>query len=110
MTQKQQTLLEKEFKVNEHFAITRGDYENMPCPMLAWTWSDERMKELAANISTELSQYRYASVDKEGLKEEMDDAFWKEMEDCAVRMGMEYYEDFDDDYRAELEYDWMNLK
>lgn len=104
MEKRQKELLEKEFKVNEHFAITRGDYENMPCPMLAWTWSDERMKELAERISQSL--VRWDENDPEG----MEDDFWKTMENEAVSMGMEYYEDFDDDYRAELEYDWMNLK
>lgn len=104
MNEKQKALLEKEFKVNEHFAISRSDYENMPCPMLAWTWSDERMQQLAGNIGQSLT--RYDANDPDG----MDDDFWKTMEDEAVRMGMEYYEDFDDDYRAELQYDWMNLK
>lgn len=104
MEKRQKELLEKEFKVNEHFAIKRGDYENMPCPMLAWTWSDERMTELAANISQSLA--RWDAGDPEG----MEDDFWKTMEDEAVRMDMAYYEDLDDDERASLEYDWMNLK
>ena len=109
MTPKQEAILKQEFKVNEHFSISRGDYEGMPDPMLAWTWSDERMAELAKNIATELAQYSYANEGKDALQEEQDDAFWKEMENCAVRMGMEYYEDFDDGYRAELEYKWMQL-
>ena len=104
MNNKQKALLEKKFKVNDRFSITRGDYEGLPDAMLAWTWSDERMTELAANINRNLC--RYDKNDPEG----MEDDFWKTMEDEAVKMGMEYYEDFDDDYHAELEYDWMNVK
>lgn len=104
MNEKQQAIMEKEFKVNEHFSIRRSDYENMPAPMLAWTWSDKRMETLAANICQDLCPYD--ANDPEG----MEDDFWKTMEDEAVRMGMEYYEDFDDDYCAELEYDWMQVK
>ena len=103
MTDKQKEILNKEFKVNKHFSITRGDYEGMPSPMLAWTWSDERMTLLAANINANLA--RYDANDPEA----MDDDFWYTMEGEAVKMGMEYYEDFDDDYCAELEYKWKNV-
>ena len=104
MNDKQKEILEKQFKVNEHFAISRSDYENMPCPMLAWTWSDERMQQLAGNIGQSL--VRWDENDPEG----MEDNFWKTMEDEAVRMGIAYYEDLDDDERASLEYEWKNLK
>lgn len=103
MTERQEAILNREFKVNEHFSIKRGDYENMPCPMLAWTWSDERMTQLAENINANLA--RYDANDPDG----MDDDFWSTMENEAVKMGMEYYEDFDDDYRASLEYEWNNV-
>ena len=109
MNERQKALLEKEFDVNEQFSITRGDYENMPCPMLAWTWSDRQMTELAKEIALELSNYNYDEASPY-YQEEKEENFWKEMENCAVRLGMEYYEDFDDDYLAELEYDWINLK
>jgi len=103
MSDKQTAILEKRFKVNEHFSISRGDYENLPCPMLAWTMCDESMKILAEHISQNLA--RWNGNDEES----MEDDFWKTMEDEAVAIGMEYYEDLDDDYRAELEYNWMNL-
>ena len=45
MTKKQEELLDKKFKVNEHFSIRRRDYEELPCHMLAWCWNDDRMKE-----------------------------------------------------------------
>ena len=104
MNVKQKEIMEKEFKVNEHFSISRGDYENMPCSMFAWKWSDKRMEELASNIAKNLCPY------DENDEEGMEDDFWKTMEDEAVRMGMEYYEDFEDDYIAEIEYDWINIK
>lgn len=109
MNDKQKQLLEKEFKVNDEFSISRGDYESMPCPMLAWTWSDEQMEELAKNIAVELTNYNYdeTSPDYQWRKR---DNFWIEMENCAVRLGMEYYEDFDEDYLAELEYDWLSVE
>ena len=75
----------------------------MPDPILAWTWSDDRMTLLAANINASLA--RYDSNDPEG----MDDDFWTTMENEAVKMGMEYYEDFSEDYIASLEYQWNNI-
>ncbi len=109
MNEKQKALLEKEFKVNDEFSISRSDYENMPCPMLAWTWGDFQMEELAKRIALELEDYNYDETSPY-LQDEKENDFWIEMENCAVRMGMEYYEDFDEDYLAELEYDWLNLK
>jgi len=101
--EKQRDLLNKEFKVNEHFKITRGYYEDMPDPMLAWTWSNKQMEELAKNISKNLAPY------EEENPEYSDEDFWATMENEAVKMGMEYYEDFEEDYLAELEYKWRNL-
>ncbi len=104
MNDRQKNILEKKFRVNEHFSISRGDYENMPDPLFAWKWSDNRMEELASKIAKELCPY------DENDEEGMEDDFWCTMEDEAVKMGMEYYEDFEDDYIAEIEYDWLHLK
>lgn len=109
MNDKQKEILEKEFKVNDEFSITRGDYESMPCQMLAWTWSDDQMKLLAKNIAFELTKYNYDETSPY-LQDEKEDNFLREMENCAVKMGMEYYEDFDDDYIAELEYEWLSVQ
>lgn len=103
MNKKQEAILNKEFKVNERFSITRAYYEGLPCQMLAWTWSDKRMTELAAKINENL--IRYDENDPDG----MDDDFWYTMESEAVKMGMEYYEDFSEDYLESLEYDWNNV-
>ena len=71
--------------------------------MFAWRWNDKKMEELAENISLNL-------VDPEGLSQDtIEDDFWKTMEDEAVNMGMEYYEDFDDDYVEQIEYDWNQI-
>ena len=107
-TSKKDKLLQKEFKVNEDFSVARGDYESLPCPMLAWTWTDAQMEALAKDIANELSQYSYD--DSHDIQDQKEDAFWKEMEDCAVAMGMEYYEDMTDEEYYQHEKDWQNLK
>ncbi len=104
MNTRQKEILDKKFKVNEHFTISRRDYEDMPDSMLAWNWSDERMQELADRTNANLAEYDESDPDG------MENDFWKTMEVEAVRMGMEYYEDLEEDYLAEMEYDWMMLK
>lgn len=83
----------KEFSTNfQNFTITRGDYESMPCPMNTSKFDDDKMQKLADLIGEELKQYRF-DEQSPYYKDDVDDAFWKEMEDCAVEMGMTYYED-----------------
>lgn len=90
--------LEKEFVVpyknfvGENYTICRIDYESMPIPMKADAFTDAQMAMLAETIANELQQYVF---DKECpyYEDELDDAFWKEMETCAVKAGMAYYED-----------------
>jgi hypothetical protein len=106
---KQRELLEKEFKVNEDFSITRSDYEAMPCPMLSFNWSDARMEELAKTIAAGLEGYNYDETSPY-LRDEKEDDFWREMENCAVRLGMEYYEDFSDEHMAQLDKEWESIK
>ncbi len=102
-TQNQKEILKKEFKINEHFAISRGDYESLPAPMLAWNWNDEQMEELAKCIGNALPDY------DENCSERMNEIFWKEMEKCAIKLGMRYYEDIDEEEFAELEKQWNEL-
>lgn len=104
MTKKQEELLKKQFKINEHFSIAREDYENMPCPLIAFTWSDEKMQDLANKIEKELCPYDV--TDKEG----MEDDFWATMENVAVRNGMGYYEDLTDDELDQLNEQWDTIK
>ena len=103
MNKKQETLLNKEFKVNDHFCITRSDYEDMPCAMMAWNWTDEQMQKLASNIAVELCEY------DENDEEGMDDDFWKTMENVAVGMGMVYYEDMTDEEFNKQNEEWERL-
>jgi hypothetical protein len=104
MNKKQETLLNKEFKVNDHFSITRSDYEDMPCAMMAWNWTDEQMQKLASNIAVELCEY------DENDEEGMDDDFWKTMENVAVRIGMAYYEDMTDEEFNKQNEEWEKIK
>lgn len=104
MNEKKKTILTKEFKVNDRYFITRSDYENMPSPMLAWTWNDSRMTELASRINTNLAPYDESNPNRS------DENFWETMEREAVKMGMEYYEDMENDYFLSLDYEWKNLK
>ena len=84
--------------------ITREDYESMPCAMYAMEFTDAQMQELVDRIANVLSsQYGYNEYEISCLKEDSQeledyyDAFWREMENIALDMGMRYYEDMDDD-------------
>ena len=101
-------IMSKEFKVNDDFTICRPDYEGLPCPMCAWKWSDEQMTALAKNIAAELEQYSYDEC--YDLQDQKEDAFWREMEICAVAMGMKYYEDMTDEEFHKTEEEWNNLE
>lgn len=100
---KKYNFINSEFSKNG-IVITRGDYESLPCPLCAKEFTDEQMNTLADNIANILSsQYGYNEYEISCLKEdsqELEDyynAFWKEMEECAVAMGMRYYEDMSDE-------------
>ena len=91
--------------------VSRGDYENMSCPMYAGEFDDEKMTELARLIYQMLnSNYRYTDRELEkyfndpsaNIDEDLDIAFWREMEEIAVQMGMRYYEDMTDEEFEEI--------
>ena len=84
--------------------ITREDYESMPCAMYAMEFTNAQMQELVDRIAYVLSsQYGYNEYEISCLKEDSQeledyyDAFWREMENIALDMGMRYYEDMDND-------------
>lgn len=86
--------------------VSRGDYESMTCPMYAGEFDDEKMTELAHLIYQMLnSNYGYTDRELEkyfndtsaNVDEDLDIAFWREMEEIAVQMGMRYYEDMTDE-------------
>lgn len=92
--------------------ISRGDYESMPAPMYAGEFDDDQMTELAERIYLCLSnEYSYS---KEKLEKyfnynpndlvdyDLDMAFWREMENIAIEMGMRYYEDMTDEEYNEI--------
>lgn len=108
MNKKQEEILYKEFKVNDRFTITRGDYEGFPCAMVAYNWTDEQMEELAKEIGEELEGYAewYDDLDCEGYEED----FWIVMENIAVKKGMQYYEDLsDEEYKKACE-EWRDIE
>ena len=126
----------KEFK-SEHgnITITRGDYESLPCGMIAIEFSDEQMQRLVDDINLTmqrdcdadelelLQQYRTTqnmsstmTQDQIHLAEELSDIEFKVTEDTALYLGMEYYEDlteesFEDICQAVKEQrDWYKKK
>ena len=91
--------------------VSRGDYESMSCPMYAGEFDDEKMTELARLIYQMLnSNYGYTDRELEkyfndpsaNINEDLDMAFWREMEEIAVQMGMRYYEDMTDEEFEEI--------
>lgn len=86
--------------------VSRGDYEGLPIPMRSSDFSDDKMAELAKRIYLTLTnEYGYTDRELENyfndtsanVDEDLDMAFWKEMEEIAVQMGMRYYEDIDNE-------------
>ena len=91
--------------------VSRGDYESMPAPMYAGEFDDEKMAELARLIYQMLnSNYGYTDRELEkyfndmsaNVDEDLNIAFWREMEEIAVQMGMRYYEDMTDEEFEEI--------
>ena len=86
--------------------VSRGDYESMPAPMYAGEFDDDKMTELARLIYemlnsnygyTEKELTDYFSDNNPDKDEDLDMAFWREMEEIAVQMGMRYYEDISEE-------------
>ena len=95
--------LKKEF-VSGGVGITREDYESLPCAMYAMEFTDDQMQELVNRVADVLSsQYGYNEYEISCLEEDSQeledyyDAFWREMENAALDMGMRYYEDMSDE-------------
>lgn len=102
----------KPFYANGVIIVCRGDYENMACPMYATEFDDSKMQDLAEEIYLALTTCYYfneSSVDEyfqhpsdlawedTELYDDIDTAFWTEMENIALEMGMRYYEDMTDE-------------
>jgi hypothetical protein len=95
------------FQINGLDIVSRGDYESMPCPMYAGEFDDDQMYDLAETIYLALSNYGFEQDDlvrffteadlEYPYLEDINAAFWTEMEEIAVAMGMRYYEDMSDE-------------
>lgn len=97
---------DKYFCYNNLKIVSRVDYESLPCPMYAHEFSDEQMQNLALLIYIHLNKIRgisekdledYFNTDINNKNEDIDFAFWEEMENIAINLGMRYYEDMTDD-------------
>jgi hypothetical protein len=100
--------MKREFKSNG-FIITREDYESMPCAMYAMEFTDKQMQTLVENIACVMGAcYGYTEYEISCLErgtqewEDFEDTFWREMEWCAVNMGMRYYEDMTDEEYSQI--------
>lgn len=84
----------------------------MPLPMYTGEFDDDTMTVLAEKIYLCLSnEYGYSNEDLENyfinnpndlINDHLDMAFWREMENIAIEMGMCYYEDMTDEEFAKI--------
>ena len=113
MSKKVDEILFKEFS-HKGVAITRYDFESMPCPMSAKGLGDGVMQKIAkeayeylVGTGWEDSQVsKYLGAMKKKVSEfdaaEMIEAdaieadFWKFIEKAAIENGMRYYEDIEE--------------
>lgn len=76
-------------------SIARRDFEEMPCSMDTYDFTDEDMQLLAETVHANMmasccGSYDLADTDIEAM-------WWSTVEGVAVSMGMNYYEDYDED-------------
>ena len=103
MNKAQNDYISKDFSLDKKYSLTRGDFEYFPYPMVAITWTDEQMRNLADEIH---NNFTY----DEDLSEKENEWVWYEtIETCAVRMGMEYYESLTDEEFAEIDKFWEDI-
>lgn len=83
-------------------SICREDYDSFGCPLCAHEFSNSDMQKLAENIANEMIvKYGYTETDIKELMnnydnsegEEFNDTYYRAMEECALDMGMRYYDD-----------------
>lgn len=87
----------KEFKIpnsHEWYNISRGLYEGLPCSMVACCWTDKRMEELAELIGKHFQMsYPPSDYSYQSQAEQIENEYYMVIEECAIAMGMKYYED-----------------
>lgn len=103
MNKAQNDYMNKDFSLDKKYSLTRKEFEYFPCPMVAITWTDEQMQNLANVIHNNF-------IYDEKLNEEENEMFWYEtIETCAVSLGMEYYESLTDEEIAEIDKFWEGI-
>lgn len=107
MNRKQLEIISKEFPVVGDFSLTRGEFEGFPCPMVACLWSDEQMQELADKVRGEFD-YDVPTTEEEW--QDLDDQWYRVIENCALDLGMKYYEDLSEGEREEIDNKWETIK
>lgn len=99
----QKEFLDKEFAVegfSSRYALTRGEFESWPIPMMAFLFTDEQMQNLADEVSKILKNVGFNENDPD--KDSLFDFWFETIETTAVNMGMEYYDDFSDEEIEEM--------
>ena len=101
------------------FAITRGDYESLPSPMVAIAMSDGQMQDIVNEIEASMMQdydekdfellanFRsedcsYMTLEQQKFADDMSIRECGYFETCAYNAGMQYYEDLSDEEYNEL--------
>lgn len=98
------------FQVKGVNVISRGDYENLPISMCTKEVSNETMQKIADEIFNTLTTnydeadviaYFRNEVEDDELREDIDEDFWKEMENIGIDNGITYYEDMEEWYNLD---------
>lgn len=101
MNEKRMNELSKIFR-DGPIAISRQDYESMPCPMAALLVSDDGMQAIAWHIHAKMLRDGWSEDQLErmlGSDDDTDDVemcndeFWRTAERAAISFGMKYRED-----------------
>lgn len=109
--------MEKTFSY-KGIALTRYDYESLPCPMAASQLNDETMQKIAETTHTclvnkgwsqdDIDEHLFVDPRPDAPDEEVWMAdrlrsdFWEFMEEAAIYHGMKYYEDMEDEDQLDL--------
>lgn len=107
MNERQLEIISKKFNVVENFSLTRGEFEGFPCPMVACLWNDEQMQKLADDVKREFV-YNVPTTEEDW--EELTDQWYRVIENCALNLGMRYYEDLTNEEREYVRNQWESIK
>ena len=107
MNAKQLEIISKRFEVTPDFSLTRAEFEGFPCPMVACLWTDEQMEELANEVK---KNFVYDTLPKNYYLNNLEDEWYRVIENCALEMGMQYYDDLTDQEVEEINNQWENIK